>query len=83
MPTRIKLKDGQFSLVEDPFTYVTDDEDLPRGDLIISLTRFQTDGERLLSEGRSVGVRLELNDQRAVVRGIVDVDTSFTSQVVL
>jgi uncharacterized protein (DUF934 family) len=59
MPTRIKLQDGQFSLVEDPFTYVTDDEDLPRGDLIISLTRFQTDGERLLSEGRSVGVRLE------------------------
>ena len=59
MPTRIKLTDGQFSLVEDPFTHVTDDEDLARGDLIISLTRFQSEGERLLSEGRSVGVRLE------------------------
>lgn len=59
MPTRIKLIDGQFSLVEDPYTAVTDDEDLPRGDLIISLTRFQSEGERLLSEGRSVGVRLE------------------------
>lgn len=59
MPTRIKLIDGQFSLVEDPFTYAADDEDLPRGDLIISLTRFQAEGERLLSEGRSVGVRLE------------------------
>jgi putative ABC transport system permease protein len=30
-----------------------------------------------------IGQRLELNDQRAVIRGIVDVDPSFTSQVVL
>lgn len=30
-----------------------------------------------------IGQRLELNDKRAVVRGIVDVDPSFTSQVVL
>jgi putative ABC transport system permease protein len=30
-----------------------------------------------------IGARLELNDQRAVIRGIVDVDPSFTSQVVL
>ncbi len=30
-----------------------------------------------------LGVRLELNDQRAVIRGVVDVDPSFTSQVVL
>lgn len=30
-----------------------------------------------------LGARLELNDQRAVVRGIVDVDPSFTSQVAL
>jgi putative ABC transport system permease protein len=34
-------------------------------------------------EGSPVGTRLELNDQRAVVRGVVDVDPSFTSQVVL
>lgn len=59
MPTRIKLTDGQFSLVEDPFTHVADDESLPPGDVIISLTRFQTEGDQLLSEGRSVGVRLE------------------------
>ena len=52
MPTRIKLTDGQFSLVEDPYTHVGDDEDLVRGDLIISLTRFQSEGERLLAEGR-------------------------------
>jgi uncharacterized protein (DUF934 family) len=60
MPTRIRLlQDGRFVPAEDPYTYVTDDEDLARGDVIISLTRFQTDGERLISEGRSVGVRLE------------------------
>jgi uncharacterized protein (DUF934 family) len=59
MPTRIKLKDGQFVLAEDPFTHVGDDEGLPPGDVIISLTRFQADGDRLLSEGRSIGVRLE------------------------
>lgn len=59
MPTRIKLIDGAFSLVEDPYTHVSDDADIPQGDVIISLTRFQNEGERLLSEGRSVGVRLE------------------------
>lgn len=40
--------------------------------------------KRLFPPGSDpVGTRLELNDQRAVVRGIVDVDPTFTSQVVL
>ncbi|MCB2072510.1 MAG: FtsX-like permease family protein [Novosphingobium sp.] len=40
--------------------------------------------QRLFPPGKDpIGSRLELNDQRAVVRGIVDVDPSFTSQVVL
>jgi uncharacterized protein (DUF934 family) len=59
MPTFISLKDGAFALAEDPFTSVGDDEAIPPGDVIISLTRFQTDGEALLGEGRAVGVRLE------------------------
>jgi uncharacterized protein (DUF934 family) len=59
MPTRIKLQDGEFRLVEDPFTAVGDDAGLPPGDVIISLTRFQTEGDHLLAEGRKVGVRLE------------------------
>jgi uncharacterized protein (DUF934 family) len=60
MPTRIKLQpDGQYVLAEDPYTWCSDDEDLARGDVIISLTRFQNEGERLLAEGRSVGVRIE------------------------
>lgn len=64
MPTRIRLEPndlgtGHFSLAEDPFTAVADDVQIPPGDVIISLTRFQAEGDRLLSEGRAVGVRLE------------------------
>jgi uncharacterized protein (DUF934 family) len=59
MPTLIKLEHGRFTRVEDPFTAVGDDAELPPGDVIISLARFQNDGERLLSQGRSIGVRLE------------------------
>ena len=44
---------------DDPFTHVPDDEPMPRGDVIISLTRFQAEGDALLAEGRSVGVRIE------------------------
>ena len=63
MPTRIKIEDGLMFPVEDPFTYVADDQDLPQGDVIISLTRFQADGERLLGEGRSVGVTLAAGEE--------------------
>jgi putative ABC transport system permease protein len=39
---------------------------------------------KLFAEGTDpVGQRLELNDQRAIIRGVVDVDPTFTSQVVL
>jgi uncharacterized protein (DUF934 family) len=63
MPTFIKLSDGVFSLVENPFTNVADDQVLPLGDVIVSLTRFQTDGEALLGEGRQVGVRLASDEE--------------------
>ena len=63
MPTLIRLKDGVYSLVEDPFTAVADDQGVPPGDVIISLTRFQSEGEGLLGEGRSVGVRLESQEE--------------------
>lgn len=63
MPTFISLKDGAFSLAEDPFTAVGDEQALPPGDVIISLTRFQAEGEALLGEGRSVGVRLESHEE--------------------
>ena len=36
---------------------------MPGGDVIISLTRFQAEGDQLLSEGRKVGVRIEPADE--------------------
>jgi uncharacterized protein (DUF934 family) len=62
MPMFISFKDGVFSAAEDPFTAVSDDWAIPRGDVIISLTRFQTEGEGLLAEGRAVGVRLDSSE---------------------
>ncbi|HKR89154.1 MAG TPA: DUF934 domain-containing protein [Phenylobacterium sp.] len=63
MPTLIKLQGGRMVLANDAFTQVADDQDLPPGDVIISLSRFQADGERLLGEGRAVGVRLEAGEE--------------------
>ncbi|MDB5423325.1 MAG: hypothetical protein JWQ29_741 [Phenylobacterium sp.] len=63
MPTRISLIDGALRLTEDPFTTVSDDWAIPQGDVIVSLTRFQAEGEGLLSEGRKVGVRLESHEE--------------------
>jgi uncharacterized protein (DUF934 family) len=63
MPTLIRLRDGVFTLAEDPFIAAGDDQPIPPGDLIISLTRFQAEGEGLLSEGRAVGVRLESDEE--------------------
>ncbi|HEY9218540.1 MAG TPA: DUF934 domain-containing protein [Phenylobacterium sp.] len=63
MPTYIKRDGEAFALVEDRFTKVDDDDQyVPQGDVIISLTRFQSDGDRLLSEGRSVGVRVKTDE---------------------
>ena len=63
MPKLIKIHGGQAVLANDPFTSVADDVPLPMGDVIISLTRFQTEGDRLLSEGRAVGVRLKSDEE--------------------
>jgi uncharacterized protein (DUF934 family) len=63
MPMLIKASDGRFDLIEDPFTQVGDEQSVPPGDVIISLTRFQSEGEGLLSESRAVGVRLESHEE--------------------
>src|SRR5690349_24361214 len=64
MPTLIELADdGVCRAVEDSFTHVADDQELPPGDVIISLTRFQQEGDALLSDGRRVGVRLEAHEE--------------------
>ena len=59
MPTLIRWRDGRAELAEDPYTAVADDAGVPHGEVIVSLTRFLQEGERLLGEGRHVGVRVE------------------------
>jgi len=58
MPKLIKLTDGGAELVDDRFTTVADDEDVPAGDIILSLTRYQAEGEALAGSGREIGVVL-------------------------
>jgi uncharacterized protein (DUF934 family) len=62
MPALIKWTGQRAEAAEDPFTAVVDEEPIPRGDVIVSLQRFHNEGERLLSEGRKVGVRIEANE---------------------
>jgi uncharacterized protein (DUF934 family) len=63
MPTLIRWQAGQMVLANDAFTHVDDEQSLPPGEVILSLTRFQAEGDRLLSEGRAVGVRLTSDDE--------------------
>jgi uncharacterized protein (DUF934 family) len=62
MPALIKWTGQRAEAAEDPYTSVVDEEPIPRGDVIVSLQRFQSEGERLLGEGRRVGVRIEANE---------------------
>jgi uncharacterized protein (DUF934 family) len=63
MPMLIRWTGQTAVAAEDPFTAVGDEDPIPRGDVIVSLQRFQSEGERLLAEGRKVGVRIEPNEQ--------------------
>ncbi|HEY5007530.1 MAG TPA: oxidoreductase, partial [Caulobacteraceae bacterium] len=63
MPMLIRWTGQNAVAAEDPFTAVGDEDSIPRGDVIVSLQRFQSEGERLLAEGRKVGVRIEPNEQ--------------------
>ncbi len=63
MPTLIRWTGQRAEAAEDPFTWVPDENHMPRGDVIVSLQRFQSEGQRLLDEGRKVGVRIEANEQ--------------------
>ena len=58
MPTLIRFQGGRMVLANDAFTHVDDEQHIPPGEVILSLARFQAEGDRLLSEGRAVGVLL-------------------------
>jgi uncharacterized protein (DUF934 family) len=59
MPKLIRLTAAGAAWADDRFTPVSDDEGAPEGDIIVSLTRFQAEGEALQAHGRDVGVRIE------------------------
>jgi len=58
MPKLIRLTEARAELVDDRFTIVADDQDIPVGDVILSLARYEAEGEALAGSGREIGVVL-------------------------
>jgi uncharacterized protein (DUF934 family) len=54
------IKDKQ--IVEDNYRYVADNEDLPSGNITVSLARWQQGRESLLEHDGKVGLRLNFDD---------------------
>jgi uncharacterized protein (DUF934 family) len=67
MPKLIRLRDGRAVQAPCRETHLPDDEAAPAGDVIVSLTRFQAEGETLLGEGRRVGVRVAAHEDVEVL----------------
>lgn len=69
MPRLIELTDGQARWAEDAFVNVTDEDAIPdAGDVILSLARFEAEGDALLSSNsRRVGVRIESDQEIEVL----------------
>ena len=64
MPKLIRIEGDKASLVEDGFTFVPDEEQVPAsGDVIVSLPRLLSEGDALLGAGRRVGVRLQPSER--------------------
>jgi uncharacterized protein (DUF934 family) len=62
MPKLIRLTKAGAAWADDRFTNVLDDEGAPEGDIIVSMKRFQAEGEALQAHGRDVGVRIESDE---------------------
>ena len=65
MPRLIELVDGEARWTEDGFLQIVDEDAIPEtGDVILSLARFETEGDALLSSNsRRVGVRVESHEE--------------------
>lgn len=59
MPKLIEWREGRAVAVDDAFTTLADDAPVPAGDLILSLDRFEAEGEALMAEGRRIGVLIQ------------------------
>ncbi|MDB5429961.1 MAG: hypothetical protein JWP35_1077 [Caulobacter sp.] len=57
-----KLAGDEVIVADDTFIDVADEDAIPEGDVIVSLTRFQTEGEGLLAGGRKIGVRIQADE---------------------
>ena len=62
MPRLIRLQAGAFAWADDHFTSLADEDPVPAGDVILSLTRFMAEGEAL-GANRAVGVRLKSSEK--------------------
>lgn len=58
----IRWRDDRAVAAADGFTVLADDEPTPAGDVIVSLARFHAEGERLIGEGRAVGVKVAADE---------------------
>jgi uncharacterized protein (DUF934 family) len=64
MPKLIKLDGEQIGWAEDPFTFVSDEDQVPAtGEIVVTMARLLAEGDALLSSGRRVGVRLQPHER--------------------
>ena len=64
MPTLIRIEGGRAAPAEDSFQFVGDEDQVPAsGDVVVSLSRFQSEGEALMAQGRRLGVRLQPGEE--------------------
>ena len=63
MPSLIKLHGHDLSWADDIFTDVADEDEIPEGPVILSLTRFQAEGDALIGANRPVGVRVQAGEE--------------------
>jgi uncharacterized protein (DUF934 family) len=73
MPKLIKIGAEGPAWAEDAFFDVVEDEPTPgQGGVILSLARFQAEGEALLAAGREVGVRLGADEPVEALAEVLD-----------
>lgn len=64
MPKLIRLTaEGGAAWADDRFTTIPDEEGAPQGDIIVSLKRYQAEGDALQTNSRDVGVRIETDEE--------------------
>jgi uncharacterized protein (DUF934 family) len=62
MPKLIRLTDAGPAWADDVFIDVADEDAIPEGPVILSLARFQAEGDALISTNRPVGVRVQSDE---------------------